>query len=212
MKQSINTRNGDITFEGKTFYPGLKTLVIETATKNLLEVKNILDAHNVKFGLIYGTLLGAIRENSFIKHDEDIDLFVLDEDKEDLLAILHKFIDCGFEVIRYDKKLLSISRENEYIDFYFFRKINYFYRKCDVGLIAKAKYLENTVDYNFLGENFQVPHKVESFLEDLYGKSWKIQIKNDPSMNHNRYIIFRNIIKKYAPHLFKILSRIKKNL
>jgi|TARA_Y100000385_G_C13109150_1_gene651016 hypothetical protein len=212
MKQTINTRNGDITFEEKTFFPGSKTLVIETATKNLLDVKNILDAHNVKFGLIYGTLLGAIRENNFIKHDEDIDLFVLDEYKEDLLAILHKFINCGFEVIRYDKKLLSISRDNEYIDFYFFKKINYFYRKCEVGLIAKAKYLENTVDYTFLEENFQVPQKVESFLEDLYGKTWRTPIKNDPSINHNRYIIFRNIIKKHAPYLFKILSSIKKNL
>ena len=157
-------------------------------------------------------MLGAIRENNFIKHDEDIDLFVLDEYKEDLLAILHKFINCGFEVIRYDKKLLSISRDNEYIDFYFFKKINYFYRKCEVGLIAKAKYLENTVDYTFLEENFQVPQKVESFLEDLYGKTWRTPIKNDPSINHNRYIIFRNIIKKHAPYLFKILSSIKKNL
>ena len=44
MKQTINTRNGDITFEEKTFFQGSKTLVIETATKNLLDVKNILDA------------------------------------------------------------------------------------------------------------------------------------------------------------------------
>tara|TARA_B100001093_G_scaffold409908_1_gene399052 strand:- start:7289 stop:7927 length:639 start_codon:yes stop_codon:yes gene_type:complete len=212
MKQTINTKNGDITFEEKIFFPGSKTLVIETATKNLLDVKNILDAHYVKFGLIYGTLLGAIRENNFIKHDEDIDLFVLDEYKEELLEILHKFIDSGFEVIRYDKKLLSISRDNEYIDFYFFKKINYFYRKCEVGLIAKAKYLENTVDYTFLGENFQVPQEVESFLEDLYGKTWRIPAKNDPSINHNRYIIFRNTIKEHAPYLFKILSVVKKNL
>lgn len=208
----INTKNGIITFEEKVPIQGVKLLDEKTAKKNLLDLKKILDLHKIKFGLIYGTLLGAIREQGFIMHDEDIDLFMLDEYKESLLAVLQDIIKIGFQVIRYDGKLLSISRDNEYIDFYFFRKRNFLYRKCDVGLTAKAKYLENTVDYPFLGETFQVPIKVESFLEYLYGKTWRIPIKNDPSMNHNKYIIFRNSIKKTVPFLFEILSKVKKKL
>jgi len=34
------------------------------------------------FGLIYGTLLGAIRENNFIEDEEDINIFILNENKE----------------------------------------------------------------------------------------------------------------------------------
>jgi len=212
MKKTIITKNGVITYEEKLPSSGVKTLNIEIAKKNLLDIKKILDSHSIKFGLIYGTLLGAIRENNFIEHDEDIDLFMLDEHKENLLAILQEIVDSGFDIIRYDGKLISITRENEYIDFYFFRKSNFIYRKCEVGLVAKAKYLENTVDYSFLGEIFQVPKQVESFLVDLYGKNWRIPIKNDPSMNHNKYIIFRERIRKTFPSLFSIISKIKKSI
>lgn len=212
MINQIVTKNGVIEFKEKTPVNGVKTLNIVKATANLLDAKTVLDNHNVKFGLIYGTLLGAVREKGFIKHDEDIDLFVLDEERENVLSSLHDLIANGFDVIRYNDKLLSITRDNEYIDFYFFKKSNFLYRKCDVGLKAKAKYLENTIDYPFLGEVFQVPKNPEKFLVDLYGKNWRIPKKNDPSMNHDKYIIFRNSIKKNLPFIFSIISNIKKRL
>lgn len=212
MFQEIHTSKGVVKFKERLPIQGSKTLNIEVAKTNLIELKNLLDCHNVKFGLIYGTLLGAIREKAFIKHDEDIDLFLLDEHKESLLSILKEIINIGFEVIRYDGKLLSISKDKEYIDFYFFRKNKLFYRKCEVGLTAKAKYLENTVDYTFLNETFQVPINVESFLVDLYGKNWRVPIKNDPAIGHNKYIIFREWIKKNIPFLFQIGAIIKKNI
>lgn len=210
MIKKINTKKGVITYEEKIPVSGAKRINIKIATKNLLDLKKILDAHSIKFGLIYGTLLGAIREGNFIKHDEDIDLFVLDEHKEDLLCILDEIIDAGFQVLRYDKKLLSISRNEEYIDFYFFRKSNFGIRKCDVGLKAKAKYLEQTKDFLFLGEFFQVPSKSESFLVDLYGKNWKIPVKDTAAMDYNRYVIFRNYLRNNIPFLFRIISKLKK--
>jgi lipopolysaccharide cholinephosphotransferase len=210
MNYEIITKNGTIVYEEKIFSYGKEPLVLEVATTNLLDVKRVLDFHNVKFGLIFGTLLGSIRENNFIEHDEDTDLFILNEDKENMLSSLHDLVECGFEIGRYNGKLLSIIRNGEYIDFYFFRKSNFFYRKCDVGLVAKAKYLENTKDYKFLGEIFQVPEEAESLLVDLYGKTWKTPIKNDPTTNYNKYLIFRESIKKNIPFLFTILSAFKK--
>jgi lipopolysaccharide cholinephosphotransferase len=212
MKKIINTKKGVITFDEKEPVSGAKTLNIKIATKNLLDLKKIIDAHSIKFGLIYGTLLGAIREHNFIKHDEDIDLFMLDEDKESLLAILQEIIDCGFDVIRYDGKLLSITRDNEYIDFYFFRKSSFGIRKCEVGLKAKARYLEQTKDYLFLGEVFQIPMDSELFLIDLYGKNWKTPIKNTAAIDYNRYVIFRKYVKENAPFFFTIISKLKKLL
>ena len=212
MINEIITKHGVIKFEEKILVNGQKTINIEKATSNLLDVKKSLDKNRVKFGLIFGTLLGAVRENGFIEHDEDIDLFVLEEDREDLLAAMHDLIDNGFELIRYTDKLLSIIRDDEYVDFYFFKKSGFFYRKCDVGLKAKAKYLEQTIDYPFLGTSFRVPKNPEDFLVDLYGKNWRIPKKNDPSINHNKYIILRESIKKNSPLLFRLLSKIKKAL
>jgi hypothetical protein len=60
----------------------------------------------------------------------------------------------GFLVWRYDGSMVSIIRDNEYVDFYFFRKSFFRYRINNPGLTAKAKYLENTVPYSFLGESF----------------------------------------------------------
>jgi lipopolysaccharide cholinephosphotransferase len=209
MTNKIITKNGNILYKEKVFSHGKDPLIMDVAIKNLLDVKRVLDKHNAKFGLMFGTLLGAVRENNFIKHDEDTDLFVLNEDKDNLLESLHDLVECGFEICRYNDKLLTVIRNGEYIDFYFFRKSNFFYRKCDVGLSAKARYLENTKDYKFLGEMFQIPDEAEKLLVDLYGETWRIPIKNDPSMSHNKYIIFRESIRSRAPFLFKILSQLK---
>jgi len=174
----IETSNGIVKIKAKDFSEPTKYLNLDVAKKNLLDLKKVMDQSGVKFGLIYGTLLGAYRENNFIKHDYDTDLYVLEEVKQDLLDALPKLINIGFEVCRYDGSLLSVSRDDEYIDFYIFRKSKFFYRKNNVGLSAKATYLENTVDYNFLGESFQIPKNVESFLVYLYGTTWNTPIEN----------------------------------
>ena len=205
----IETRNGIVKINSKDFTEPTRYLNLDVAKKNLLDLKEVMDDSGVKFGLIYGTLLGAYRENNFIKHDYDTDLFVLEEVKQDLLDSLPKLINIGFEVCRYDGLLLSVSRDDEYIDFYFFRKSFFFYRKNNVGLSAKSKYLENTVDFYFLGKSFQIPKNVESFLIELYGASWNIPIEDDPSMNHHWYIKIRGFIQNKILFLFPILSFIK---
>lgn len=212
MIKEIFTKNGIIKFEEKIPVNGTKTLNIEKATSNLLDTKKVLDSYSIKFGLIYGTLLGAVREKGFIKHDEDIDLFVLEEERDNLLSSLHKLLEEDFEIIRYNDKLLSITRNNEYIDFYFFKKSKFFYRKCDVGLTVKAKYLERTIDFPFLGEVFQVPKNPEDFLVVLYGKTWKIPKKNDPSSNYSRYIKFRKSIKRNFPYLYFVIRKLKNKI
>lgn len=212
MKQKITTRKGVITFDEIVPVSGTKAINLKIAKKNLLEIKEILDKHEISFGLIYGTLLGAIRENNFITHDEDIDLSMLDEYKENLLEILDEIINAGFKVIRFNGKLLSISRDNEYIDFYFFKKTGRLYRKCDVGLKVKSKYLEETKAYRFLGKDFQVPIEAEKFLIELYGKNWKTPIKDVAAMDFNKYIIFKTFIRKNLSFLFPIFSKIKKIL
>ena len=205
----IETINGTVEIKAKDFSGPPKYLDLDVAKKNLLDLKEVMDESGVKFGLIYGTLLGAYRENNFIKHDHDTDLYVLEEVKQDLLNTLPKLLNIGFEVCRYDGLLLSISRNEEYIDFYFFKKALFFYRKNSPGLSAKSKYLENTIDYTFLGVPFQIPNNVESFLISLYGNSWKTPIENDLSMNHHWYIKTREFVRNKVSFLFPLLSYLK---
>ena len=78
----IHTSSGTITYKTYPLYTGVKVINKEISQENLLLLKRILDNYSIFFGLIAGTLLGAVREHDFINHDEDTDLFFLEEDKQ----------------------------------------------------------------------------------------------------------------------------------
>ena len=125
---------------------------------------------------------------------------------------MHDLLDIGFKVCRYDEQLLSIIRDNEYIDFYFFRKYFVFYRKSSAGLTYKAAFLQETKPQAFLGTTFQVPKETEIFLKVLYGINWKIPVKNTNAMSYSKYIIMREKFKVRLPWTFKLISKIKSKL
>ena len=213
MTAIISTSNGLYTYEVKTFVLGTKRINREISKDNLLDFRACLKDANITFGLIYGTLLGAVRENNFIVHDEDTDVFVLDEDREKVLDSLFDLKEYGLVVGRYEKDqdLISFVRDDEYIDIYFFKKNIFGKRVCNGSLIA-AKYLENLTEIEFLGENFCVPENSEELLEKLYGKDWRVPRENVKGSNFGIYLTIRNFINKNFNILFKVISWTKKKL
>jgi len=213
MKAKITTSNGIYSYEVKTFTLGSKRINREISKENLLDFRACLNDANITFGLIYGTLLGAIRENNFIVHDEDTDVFVLDEDRGKILDTLFELKKRGLVVGRYeeDQDLISFVRDNEYIDIYFFKK-NIFGNRIANGAFIKAKYLENLKKIEFLGESFFVPEHSEELLEKLYGKDWRVPRENVKGSNFGVYLTIRNFIKNHSKFVFNIISWIKKKM
>ena len=85
----------------------------------LLKVKEFCDEHNLQYFLYYGSLLGAVRHKGYIPWDEDIDIIILAEDEDRFKNILWVLKEKGFQIIRYERGgLYSVSRKEEYIDFY----------------------------------------------------------------------------------------------
>jgi hypothetical protein len=80
MKLSINTLKGKYTYKYVPIFLGIKPIDKAIAKENLLLLKDILDKNHLRFLLLFGTLLGAVREHDFIAHDEDIDLVMKKED------------------------------------------------------------------------------------------------------------------------------------
>jgi phosphorylcholine metabolism protein LicD len=210
MKAKINTSKGPYTYEVVHFTLGEKRINREIAKNNLLEFRSCFENVGITFGLIYGTLLGAIREKNFIEHDEDVDVFVLDEDRNRVLEILFDLRKVGLEVGRYEERhdLLSFHKKGEYIDIYFFKK-NIFGKREANGAFVEAKYLENLKKIDFLGERFAVPEQSEELLEKIYGHDWRIPRVDVKGTNFGVYLTIRNYIKKNFSALFEVISWVK---
>jgi lipopolysaccharide cholinephosphotransferase len=141
----------------KLKYPGNREIFKE----NLLDIKKVLDKNNVSFFLMFGTLLGAIRDKKFIKTDIDTDLGFFREDKVNFYKVILELRDYDFWLIRTDHNdnLISVRRDDEYIDFCFFDRINI--------------PITNLIEYPFIGETFLIPENYDEILTELYG-DWHI--------------------------------------
>lgn len=168
----IKTAKGVVHFRMIPLYMGVKMIDRERAAENLMLIKSILDQKQIPFLLIGGTLLGAVREQDFIAHDEDIDLALLSEDQERVYDAFPEMAAAGFEIVRFSRRgLLSVMRNGEYIDFCFFKPIGNNRRSCD-GWIVLESFLIDTAPFYFKGTHFLAPREYEDYLITEYGPKW----------------------------------------
>lgn len=181
MRFTVNTSKGPFTYEFRIVFNGVKRMDMIIAKENLLLFNEIAKRNGLRFGLVYGTLLGAIREHDFIAHDEDIDLFILSEDLELFKSMFFELRENGFEVIRYDRRdgLCSIMRKGEYIDFYIMAPLIEGVRET-VGDPIPERYVTNLIEYEFQGDKFYATKFAEEAMMFNYGSTWKIPIETKP--------------------------------
>ncbi|MBO5059265.1 MAG: LicD family protein [Prevotella sp.] len=81
-KRTIVINNAPFTFEDEIldlYYDNIRPITVDEA-KNLLQTaKKLFDEKGIKFYLAFGTLLGAVRDKTLIKGDEDVDIYIEDE-------------------------------------------------------------------------------------------------------------------------------------
>ncbi len=184
-----------------------KSLNRKIAKENLLLIKNILDKNKIEFRLIYGTLLGAIRENDFIKGDEDTDLFLFRKDKKKVFDCLKEFENNEFKLIRCLDNMISVERKNEYLDFYFFEQkgfVDKLFNRVVCGhgfwwIYVQNKYLEGFDEIDFLGTKFKGLKNSVDWLEFTYG-DWKTPKKESADTR-----TFCSTITKYVGKLLREL-------
>ena len=208
MKKEIITDNGIYSYEEVELVNGGEYLNPEYCKNNLLDYKKVMDKHNIRYGLMFGTLLGAIREKGFIVWDEDVDIFSLEEDRKKMLNALFHFEEYGFKVARYTFKnrcyLLSLMRDGEYIDTYFYKKILNSRVFRDNSL--DAKYLNSSETIEFLGDKFPVPSNPKHVLTLFYGEDWNIPNKEGKPMNKTLERRFKNVLRSKVPSFYKLVK------
>ena len=163
------------------------------------EIIDILESIGEKPFLDGGTLLGFYRNGKIMSYDADADLGLLidDEKRKNITNYIFKIIDSiyknsnkfNFKVINSEGTFSSISignvELNTHIDLGFFHK-HYFdenfndINKCFLGAKTKLNTLMwefddfNLVRKKFANKEYWIPENPEHFLEQLYGKDWKI--------------------------------------
>ena len=157
--------------------------------KNLVEVHQVLDKHNIRHWLSHGTILGAYRDNNFIAWDDDADLGMDFSQRGDMGPVLAELADRGFYIPPCDPAK-PISKDNapyydmvairdgEKIEGWFFEKFgdHYIYDKPRAGNSLKhhTKYYDELGTFNFRGVEFNIPNHIEDYLVMMYGETWRI--------------------------------------
>lgn len=57
------------------------------------DVASVLDANNIRFYLIYGSAIGAVRHKGFVPWDDDMDIAVMERDIERMGEVLERDLD-----------------------------------------------------------------------------------------------------------------------
>lgn len=164
---------------------------IEIMSKNLLDFKEIFDKYSIPFVLIFGGLLGLIRQGNFILYDTDLDVACFNEftrkDHCKMAKVKEELTKKGFYVV--DNNLAPLHndyfiRNGEKIEIWWFDKID---NEWIFGnTVRYPSYFFDTLDeIDFLGTKFKIPSNPEIFLERTYGKNWKIPNPKATYLNQN---------------------------
>lgn len=146
-------------------------------------LKEKLDLHDIPFYLMYGSLLGAIREKDFIVWDEDVDIAVLGRFQNRLAPIIDHLQP--LRLLRIGDNYCSLMYKDEFVDIYTFTEEDEKYSYCG-GL---KRYFDeekevfdkpSTIEFKNL-ELLTVKNPVES-LERWYG-DWNVQKQTDWLIN-----------------------------
>ncbi len=196
-------------------------LFIKKGKDVLFGIDSVFKEIGVDYWLIFGTLLGAIREKGFISHDIDIDLGMWARD----YSIEHEkfFNRYGF------KKKISfianngiVAREDTYEKDGIYIDIFYFFKKddkmvCHTFLNKEGYSWDKTIQefggllvrelsfkyagfsyINLFNKQFMVPKNYKEHLEASYGKNY---MKPDPNYSNdiatNAKILPNIYAKKY---------------
>lgn len=161
----------------------------EKALSNLKDLCLCLDNNQIEYWLCCGTLLGVIRDNSLIKHDNDVDICInIDHLDYNLIQSIQVFgfsIKSGYGLIK-DGFELCLERFGEKIDiFFFYKNDNYWYHsvytKIDKNYFGKFDYVFSPFSLTrieFDNYHYSIPNNPEIVLEQQYGINWRKPDKN----------------------------------
>ncbi len=195
-----------------------------TRRKEFLKICDILDVLKINYFLTSGVLLGAVRDNDFIKWDWDVEISVFDNEllpKINLISDKLQKANFKIDKIIRDKDNLKI----DFIGFYpkkvtgytiyafKYSKIRDVYWRKELSI--PYKFLKKFSKLNFLGRKFNCPTNLEEYLTFVYG-NWKTPLRTSNkkvylTKNYKKKTLFLTIyIEKFLMKIYNFTIIIKK--
>lgn len=175
----------------------------KNALKSLEKIRESLADNNIVYFLVFGTLLGAIREKGFIHHDLDIDFGVFEDvDFKNLERILadvgfilvselklsnngevmyQNYIDEGTKISIDFYKFVRKNGKLFYYDFLREEKLSYSESIKKNGGLFVYEYempLYNLNKIDFYENKYNIFDDYDNFLKLFYGENYRVPIKN----------------------------------
>jgi len=205
----------------------------EEIFEHLTFTSKILTENNIKHWILYGTLLGAIREKDIISYDYDFDLGVYFEDTEKILTLNNSITNKKYKFEKGFGTLYSLKnkKDREYLwrvsikVMYNDNPVGdiYIYKKCDDGFlrrydpINKIYFWPNSTFPHFFVEElenlyinnsvFPAPRFGKTLIEYYYGPLWTTPIRSasQNGENHPDYDFYGNYKYSKLEHFVKYL-------
>jgi lipopolysaccharide cholinephosphotransferase len=168
---------------------GVRMMPADVALRNLVDIARVFDSRGCQYSLTAGTLLGAIRNGDFIRHDPDTDLAVPAETFDPF--VLRDLHDEGFRITRGlgfpdDGMELTLDRDGVKTDLFLLypREETTYFSAYNDFTDATARWIDYgfpRFEYGWLdfkGHRFQAPTTPEVFLRCFYGESWRTPVKH----------------------------------
>ena len=157
----------------------------EVVLKNLLDFKKVMEKWKIPFFFIWGTLLGAIRENDFIEYDDDIDLgsYLELKNSEAMVEVRKEMRELGFWVPEEDMPAGDdvFIRDGEKIELWWYEKVGdtrVYDKERTKNVYVPADWIDPIRAIIFHGHAFWIPAEWEKMLIQTYGEDWETPIKN----------------------------------
>jgi phosphorylcholine metabolism protein LicD len=192
---------------------------LDTRKSEFLEICKILDSLEIRYFLLGGVLLGAIRNKGFIPWDWDVEICVYsDEVIKKIDPLLSVIAASKFSIIKYNKKLSEFKIDllgglpkevTKYtiMGWVHNKKKRIFWRKT---LKIPEHFLNNMVKIELFNKFHFAPYPPKEYLTHQYG-DWQIPMQTS---NKKKYLTKkyygRNVLKDFVEKVLNFIKRFMK--